>query len=287
MIVKEGLRRGLSPRTIKTYCSCVERFFRRTHKDPYSMKKEDILAFLDGLIEKNAPGNTTNVYVHALKFFYERVLHRRLTLNIPLQKKPRRLPEFLNKEEVAHVLRTIENAKHRLLVSLLYGAGLRVSEVVHLRIRDFDFTGNYGWVRQGKGRKDRLFILPQALKEELLAHIAKESLAPDDWLFQGWHGHFSTQSVRQILKKAWQKAQLQKRVHPHMFRHSFATHLIQNGYSVLEVQPLLGHSKIETTMIYLHLAAPQLLKVQSPYDALAQKSLAVPDENTTSKVSGH
>jgi len=287
MIVKEGLRRGLSPRTIKTYCFGVERFFRRTPKDPYSVKKEDVLAFLDSLIEKNAPGNTINVSVHALKFFYEQVLHRRLTLNIPLQKKPRRLPEFLNKEEVAHILSAIENAKHRLLISLLYGAGLRVSEVVHLRIKDFDFAGNYGWVRQGKGRKDRLFILPQTLKEELLAHITKENLAADDWLFRGWHGSFSPQSVRQILKKAWQKAKFQKRVHPHMLRHSFATHLIQNGYSVLEVQPLLGHSKIETTMIYVHLAAPQLLKVQSPYDALTRKVTPSADEHPARQIPGH
>lgn len=251
------------------------------------MKKEDVLEFLDALIEQNAPGNTINVYVHALKFFYEQVLHRRLTINMPLQKKPRRLPEFLNKEEVARVFGAIENTKHRLLVSLLYGAGLRVSEVVHLRIKDFDFAGNYGWVRQGKGRKDRLFIVPQALKEELLAHIATENLASDDWLFRGRQDSFSTQSVREILKKAWRKAQLQKRVHPHMLRHSFATHLIQNGYSVLEVQPLLGHSKIETTMIYLHLAAPQLLKVQSPYDVLAGKEIKLQDENPARQIPGH
>lgn len=269
LITKTGLRQGLSKNTLETYSHCVEKFFHICCKNPYDLRKQDILEFIDRMIERNTPGNTINVYVNALKFFYEQVLHRRLTINIPIQKVPRRLPHFLQKEEVTLVLEHIENRKHRLMIALLYGTGMRVSELIHLKVQDFVFSSNYGWVRQGKGKKDRLFIIPEKLREELQQYIQQENISTEDWLFCGWkNAHYSDQSVREILKVAQGKAQLKQHVHPHMLRHSFATHFIENGYSVMELQPLLGHSKIETTMVYLHCASPKLLNVKSPFDSL-------------------
>lgn len=273
LITKVGLRQGLSRNTLETYSHCVEKFFRTHPKNPYKLRKQDILEFMDGMIERNTPGNTLNVYVNALKFFYEEVLHRRLTMNIPFQKVPRRLPHFLQKEEVTLMLGHINNPKHKLMISLLYGTGMRVSELIHLKVQDFVFFSNYGWVRQGKGKKDRLFIIPEKLKEELQDYIITHNLSAEDWLFLGWkNNHYSDQSVREILKKAKKKSHLQQHVHPHMLRHSFATHFIENGYSVMELQPLLGHSKIETTMVYLHCAAPKLLNLKSPLDSLTETS---------------
>ncbi len=271
LITKTGLRQGLSRNTLKTYCYCVERFFRICRKNPYALRKQDLLEYMDKLIEHNAPGNTVNVQINALKFFYEQVLHRRLTINLPIQKVPKRLPYFLQKEQVMLMLHHIDNPKHQLMIALLYGTGMRVSELTHLRVQDFVFSSNYGWVRQGKGKKDRLFIIPEKLKEKLQEYIISNNLSAEDWLFLGReNNHYSDQSVREILKNAKKKARLQQHVYPHMLRHSFATHFIENGNSVLELQPLLGHSKIETTMVYLHCAAPKLLNLKSPLDSLPE-----------------
>ena len=270
LIKKEGLRRGFSPKTIKTYCFCVEKFlsFYR-HKELKCITKKEIQEYFDDFIDKGRPGNTINVHLNAVKFFFEEVLRKRLTINVTYSKIPKRLPEFLTREEVMRLFDSISNPKHKLMVTLLYATGMRVGELVSLKVRDFEFNQNYGWVRQGKGRKDRLFILPEKLKMELLARIEKQKLQPDDWLFTGYgKNHISPATIQVIIKDAAKKAKITKNVHPHTMRHSFATHLIQNGYAVTEVQPLLGHSSLQTTMIYLHMAAPELLKVKSPFDML-------------------
>ena len=266
LITKVALRRGLSPHTIKTYCHCVERFFRYYPKEPHQVTKKEIEQFIDSLLAKKSPGNTINVYLNAIKFFYEQVLNKKLTLNIKFSKQSQRLPEFLTQEETKSLLEQIENPKHHLIISLLYSTGFRVSEVINLKVKDLQLEQNYGWVRQGKGRKDRPFIIAQNLKGKIQEWI--KFLSPEDYLFTGVHGQYSAASIREILKQAKKKAKLTKNVHPHTLRHSFATHLLENGYTVTDLQPLLGHSKIETTLIYTHLAKPKLLNIQSPYDAL-------------------
>jgi site-specific recombinase XerD len=267
LIKKEALRRGLRPRTIQTYQKCVEVFFRSCKKGPFEVKKSDIQDFLDHLLERGAPGNTLNVYLNSLKFFYEEVLHRRLTIKLRYSKTPRKMPDFLTKDEVIRIINTIENAKHSLLIRLMYSAGLRVSELLNLKIKDLCLDGNYGWVRNGKGGKDRPFIIAHSLKEELTNYIKDKG--SEEWLFVGWNNSpYDTSSVREILNKAAKKASISKKVHSHLLRHSFATHLIQNGYSPLEVQPLLGHNNVNTTMVYVHLAATNLLNVRSPLDGL-------------------
>lgn len=270
LIRKEALRRGFSPKTIKTYCFCVEKFLSSfRNKELKCITKKDVQEYFDRFIEKGRPGNTINVHLNAVKFFFEEVLRKRLTVNVTYSKIPKRLPEFLTKDEVVLLLDSISNQKHKLMVTLLYATGMRVGELVSLKVRDFEFNQNYGWVRQGKGRKDRLFIIPQKLKSELLDWIEKQALHPDDWLFTGYgREHISPATIQAIIKEAARKAKIFKNVHPHTMRHSFATHLIQNGYAVTEVQPLLGHSSLQTTMIYLHMAAPELLKVKSPFDVL-------------------
>lgn len=284
LIRREALRRGLRPKTIQTYQQCVWRFFRRCTIDPFHVRKQDIEGYLDYLLGRHSSGSTLNVYLNALKFFYEQVLHRRLTINLHYSKVPKRLPEFLEPEEVSRLLDQITNQKQRLLIALLYGAGLRVSELTHVHVQDLDLHNNYGWVRDGKGGKDRLFIIPRNLKEALFLQMQRKN--PEEWLFPGRNGKpYSTQSVRIILNAARKAAAVRKRVHPHALRHSFATHIIKNGYSALELQPLLGHSKLETTMQYVHMASPQLLNVQSPYDTLSQSTL--PYEHPPRQVSRH
>jgi len=266
LIEQEAKRQGLSPKTIKTYQFCVNRFLG--NKDPKKITKQEIHQFIDKLIEKKS-GSTVNVYLNALKFFYEQVLKKNLTINIRFTKQRKRLPEFLTQEETTRLFSAINNKKHQLLIKTLYASGMRVSELVNLKVKDFQFDKDYGWVRQGKGGKDRMFIVAQKLKRELLGWIAENKLNYDNWLFPGrGYYHISVQSIQLILKKAAKEAGIKKNIHPHTLRHSFATHLLENGYAVKDVQPLLGHSSPNTTMIYLHLAAPQLLKIKSPLDLL-------------------
>ena len=137
-------------------------------------------------------------------------------------------------------------------------------------MKDLEFDQNYGWVRQGKGKKDRLFIVAWMIKAELIQWIDENELVGEDYLFFSYQKglRMSTRTVYEIVKTAAKKAKITKNVHPHTLRHSFATHLIQQGNSVMEVQPLLGHNSINTTMRYVHMASPHLLNVRSPLDLL-------------------
>ena len=152
-------------------------------------------------------------------------------------------------------------------MNVTYSAGLRVSELVNLRAENFEFSNNYGWVRKGKGNKDRLFIIADDLKKELELHISRECKSNHSWLFEGWKRmHISVRSAQEILKKAAKKSGINKNVHTHTLRHSFATHLLENGYDVASVQFLLGHSSTDTTMQYVHMASPRMINVKSPLD---------------------
>ncbi len=274
LIKKEALRQGLRSNTIQTYCHCVEKFFRTCRKEPRAITKRDIQDHLDRLLERNAPGSTINVYLNALKFFYEQVLHRRLTVTIKFSKTSKRLPDYLTKEESVAIFSTIQNQKHRFMIKFLYSSGLRVSEFCHLRIRDLHLEENYGWVRNGKGGKDRPFIIAQSIKEELQQWIENNKLTADSWLFPGYKNQpYSDSSIREILWAARKKAEIMKRIHPHLLRHSFATHFIIDGHSPLELQPLLGHGRLDTTMVYVHTAAQHLLKVRSPLDTLPAQNI--------------
>ena len=263
---KEGLRRNLSPVTIKTYMIIVQKFLRIYKKDIHSINKKDIEKHLERVYHQS--GSTQNVHLSALKFLYEKVLHKKLTINIPMAKERKRLPGFLTKEEVSALFSQIINPKHKLMITLLYATGMRVSELVHLKVKHFHFEANYGWIRNGKGGKDRIFIIAEKLQFELQNWILSKKLNDEDWLFSGLNGYLTTSAVREILKSARKKTKIKKHVHPHMLRHSFATHLIENGYAVTDVQPLLGHKNLETTLIYTHLAAPKLTNIKSPFDTL-------------------
>ncbi len=267
LIQRKAILRGLSPRTIKTYTFIVNSFLRKYHKAAFEVTKNDIEKHCLLLLEKNSCGNTLNVHLNALKFFYEECLGRKLTVNIRYYKAPQNLPEFLTQEETIKVLNAITNQKHLLMITLIYSAGLRVSELLNLKVKDLHLNEGYGWVRQGKGRKDRVFIIAEKLKIELSSWI--NNLFPENYVFSNYNARqMSSQTIRKILSHAAKMAGITKHIHPHTLRHSFATHLIENGYALTDVQPLLGHSRIETTMVYTHLASPKLCHVKSPYDGL-------------------
>lgn len=264
---KEMLRRRYSIRTIESYIWCVKQFFRKNKKEPRYIGKKDILEYLDGLALRGKAGSTLNVHLSALRFLVQDIMHKNINLDIKYSKRPKSLPTVLTKDETRRLFGAVNNPKHRLMLELMYSAGLRVSELLNLRARDFD--EHNGWVRKGKGNKDRLFIVARKLKERIEDYISTNSLNSSDYLFIGWNKtRMSPSTIRAIIRKAAKKAGIRKKVHPHTLRHSFATHLIEDGYHVSDVQPLLGHNSIQTTMVYVHLAKPKLLNVVSPLDRL-------------------
>ncbi len=268
-IRKECERRGYSERTIESYTSCVLKFISFTGKSIDNLGKQDALNFLTNLSERKVAGNTMNVYHMAIRFFLEDILHKNMKLNIRYSRRPEKIPVFLTKEEVKRLIGKIGNWKHRLMIEVLYGGGLRVSELLNLRVRDLLLENGYGFIRQGKGRKDRIFVLSKVCIDKIRNLIEMEKLTDADCLFlTNRREQYSVRSVQEIVKHAVFYAGIKKEVHPHTLRHSFATHLIQNGASLNEVQTMLGHKSPETSMIYVHMASPNMINIKSPLDDL-------------------
>ena len=265
---REMFRRGLSHRTVCTYVQCVKQFMRFYKKDMKKVTKKDVREYLDKIIDKKRSGSTLNVHLNALKFLLQEVLGKRVMLKFRYSKTPKTLPVFLTREEMSRLIDSVKNPTHRLIIELLYSAGLRVSEVVNLRPEDLEFERSIGWVRKGKGSKDRPFIIAQCLKDRLKDHIDNTQ---GPFIFPGRLNHLSVRSVQEIVKTATKKARINKKIHPHSLRHSFATHLVENGNDIVTVQPLMGHSQAETTLTYIHMARPRLIKIQSPYDLLQKR----------------
>ena len=264
-VKRECRRRRYSERTIKTYLYCINRFLKFAENPINRISKRDVRLFLESLSENGMAGNTMNVYHMAIRFLFEDILDKRIWIDIKYSKVPEKLPVVLSKEEVRKLFDVIENPKHNLMMKLMYSAGLRVSELINLRINDIEVDKNYGWVRGGKGDKDRLFIVADSLKDELRKFIDSKT----EWLFTSERGgRYNMRSLQQIIKRAAKEAGIKSKVSPHTLRHSFATHLIEDGYSVAEVQSLLGHKSPETTFTYLHTASPNMIKIKSPLDNL-------------------
>jgi len=253
-IKKECFRRRLSDKTAIAYTFWNRKFFRFCSKDYKSITKKDVKNYITYLSEKNLSASTLNLALNSIRFMLFSVMHKRWHLDMKYSKKPKKLPGVLVKEEVLVLIDAIDNPKHKLIAELMYSAGLRVSEVVNLRVRNLDIENSFGWVRHGKGDKDRIFIIAEKLKNKL-AELT-DSKGHDSYLFRGRRGHLTTQSVYQFIKKAAKKAKLKKNVHPHTLRHSFGTHIVENEYSLQALQGLLGHSRIDTTKIYVHTAKP-------------------------------
>ncbi len=263
-IRKEALRRGYSNKTIIAYSRCVQLFLYHTKKDIRQIKREDILNYVDFLIGKKYSGNTININYCALRFYFLEILGKKLFRSIRYSKIPKKLPIVLSKDEVKLIIGCIKNKKHQLMIKLLYSAGLRVSELVNLRVEDIDLNDLRGWVRKGKGNKDRQFLISKRIKKELEEYVNSKNLK--SFLFSGRNGTHSVRTIQEIVKNARKKAKIKKRIHPHTFRHSFATHMIEAGVDLVILQNLMGHNSAETTVGYVHLVKPKLNRMKTPLD---------------------
>jgi len=268
-VAKECKRRNYSEKTVKSYIYCINRFLKYTNKSLDKISKRDVRLFLEYLSEKSMAGNTMNLYHMAIRFLFEDVLDKRIWIDIKYSKTPERIPVVLSKEEIKSLFNAVKNQKHKLIIQLMYSAGLRVSELINLKANDLDINKGYGFVRKGKGSKDRIFIIADSIKEELRRFIGTKKLNEFDYLFTSKKGRkYNVSSPRNVIKKACKIAKIEKNISCHTLRHSFATHLIEDGYSISEVQSLLGHKSPETTFVYVHIASPNMIKVKSPLDSI-------------------
>ncbi|MEA3398709.1 MAG: tyrosine-type recombinase/integrase, partial [Patescibacteria group bacterium] len=236
-------------------------------KDPTTIKESDIKQYVQYLLEqRNVSSATARLAVNALKFYYSNIKKRRFNylFKTNMSKRAKRLPVVLSKSEVARLLNVVVNSKHKLILSLMYSAGLRVSEVVKLKAEDFDFDDKILWVRQGKGKKDRQTIISEKLEPALIKLVkAKEK---GEYMFVGQRPgrHLSTRSVENVFSKALENADIKKQATCHSLRHSFATHLLEDGTDIRYIQRLLGHRSLTTTQIYTAVTNQALRDIKSP-----------------------
>lgn len=261
-----GLR--LSESTVMTYFGFVADFVEFIKDKPLEeLSNLDVRLFVERQIKiKNYSISTHRQLVSAIKHFGIFLPESKLEVDdIPRPKKSSYLPTVLSKEEVIDLLRVTKNLKHRTILALLYSSGLRVGEAIDLQLKDIDLDRRQLIVKKGKGRKDRFVVLAESFIPLFSNYYMTYS--PKQYAFENPKGgKYSATSIRSFLKRYCKLAKISKRVTPHTLRHSYATHLIENGVGLRFVQDLLGHSKPETTMIYTHVAKKDLLQIQSPLD---------------------
>src|SRR3989338_1817584 len=274
--------RGFTERTIGNYCYQTKKFLEFSKKDPKKACQDDVKKYMAYLLsDKNYKASSVNLLVSALKFFFNEIIKHDVVNSLKALKQEKKLPTVLSQDELKHLIDATENIKHKLLIELMYSAGLRVSEAVKVKVNDLDFEQKMGIIRDGKGRKDRHIILSEKLIEQLKVYLAeresngrynneKDSNWKDsEYVFAVTDRHISIRQAQQIIKDAQEKAGIKKRIYCHALRSSFATHLLEAGTDIRIIQELLGHSNLSTTERYTKVSNEQLRKVVSPLDMMA------------------
>ncbi len=257
-----------SKNTIKTYVNYFKDFIEYfPEKELEEITVHEINNYILYLIQqKGISSSQQNQRINAIKFYYEKVLNRQKQyFEIERPRAEKKLPNVLSKEEINRLIKTIDNIKHKCIITIIYSAGLRRSEVLNIKPEDIDSSRMLIKITGGKGNKDRYSLLSVKLLEDL--RIYHKEYKPKKWLFEGQAGgKYSAESVAQILKKALLKSGIRKKVTPHTLRHSFATHLLEQGIDLRYIQELLGHSNSKTTEIYTHVSNKHLGQIKSPLD---------------------
>ncbi len=276
MILDEHLRklstdlklRGFSPQTIKMYLFYSQKLLDYSKKQPDDITEDDVKDFLAYKFSDDSLSNASVALIKAaLKFFCTETLGKKIS-NIKTPKKSNRLPVVLSRNEIKNLIAKTENTKHRLLVELLYSTGLRLSECVNLKYSDLDLNEGIGWVRSGKGSKDRIFIISEMFKKDLEEYKEKTKSEVKGYIFLVNGKKMSPRGIQHAIKVSAERAGIEKPVHVHTLRHSFATHLLENGVDIRKIQKLLGHSNLQTTQIYTQVSSEEIKKIKSPLDML-------------------
>jgi site-specific recombinase XerD len=282
---REMTLRGFADGTQKQYMRAVLKLHDHYKQSPAKLSDAQIKAFLLFILEskKYAP-STYNILIHGLKFFYENVLNKKMVeIILPRVKEPQKLPEILSQREVTRIIQSSSNLKHRAILIVTYGAGLRAAEVASLRVNDLDKERSLIHIRQGKGNKDRYVLLSPMMLETLRAYwktcrspqikeaVSQGKLMQENvFLFPNRFGKaLSSSSVGSIYTQAKQKAEIKKKGGVHALRHAFATHALESGADLYTIQQLLGHSSLNSTVRYLRMTEKTIQKIQSPVECLS------------------
>jgi len=253
--------------TIRNYLKANSDILTFANKEPEQITTEDVKFFMaENLTEKSASSIT--LVLSAIKYAYTNIFNKNITLGIKRPKKEKKIPNVLSKGEVKTLINSINNAKSRLMISLIYACGFRVSELINLKFEDLDFNEKIGHARQAKGKKDRIFNIPEFLLEDLKKQVESQKSNNQEFLFTGPKGKLSSRNIQKIVKNTIKKTEITKKVSPHTLRHSFATHLLEDGIDIRYIQTLLGHADLSTTQIYTHTSTEQIKKIKSPIDKL-------------------
>lgn len=268
---REMRLRNYSHKTFKGYQACLRGLVHHfSPRHPRELNNGDLRDFLIYLIEEKkwAP-STINQMINALRFLYVDLYKRTMQLgDLPRPRKARKLPEVLNEDEVLRILDVVDNLKHKTLLMLVYSAGLRVGEVVRLRLSDIDEQRKLIHLHNAKGAKDRYTVLSTSVLGTLAEYLRE--YRPKEFLFegQGDRRHYSERSVQHIFERAAKDAGILKHVSVHTLRHSFATHLLEAGTDLRYIQELLGHSSSKTTEVYTHVSKKSIGRIVSPLDRI-------------------
>jgi integrase/recombinase XerD len=251
--------------TIKNYVKSNEQLFKHLNKQPEQITEDDVKTYVAEKLN-NSSASSIILFLSAIKYAFSSILKKDLTSTIKRPKRDKKIPVVLMKQEVKEIINLLDNEKSRLMVSLMYACGLRVSELTHLKINDLNFNEMIGFVKNGKGRKDRVFNIPTFLEESLKEQVEKQKKQEKEYLFTGPKGPLSSRNLQKIVSSVAKRAGINKEVHCHTLRHSFATHLLESGTDLRKIQELLGHSDLSTTQIYTHISTEELKKIKSPIE---------------------
>ncbi len=255
--------RNYSPRTVSAYITCVRSFLQKIDKDPKKLEKDDIVDYILYLQNQNKAPKTINLYKESIKFFLHDIIKSQIDIDIKLSREPKKLPIVLTRNEIQSIIENIKNQKHRFIISLTYGSGLRVSDVINLRVWDFDTENLILHIKWWKGEKDRITIFSESLKKDILR--LSEMKSWNELLIESERGgKLTTRTLQKIFSDALKKSSIKKDATFHSLRHSFATHLLENGTDIRYIQELLGHANIRTTQIYTKVMNPKIKNIISP-----------------------
>ncbi|MDP9701585.1 site-specific recombinase XerD [Paenibacillus intestini] len=260
--------RGYSRKTIKAYCNQIERFVASLPQMDTEISASHVQTYCLSLLERGISHSSVNQTISAIRFYCKHVLLHPAEFQYIRPKKQTKLLNVMSETEVTQLLKAVTNLKHKTILYLTYSAGLRVGEVVRLRYSDLDIERQTIIVKQGKGHKDRRTILSHLAWEIVQKYIAEYK--PDRWLFPGRSSdrHLTERSVQKVFEEARQRAGIVKKCSIHALRHSFATHLLENGTDLRYIQELLGHTSAQTTQRYTHVSTKNIQRIQSPLDRM-------------------
>jgi integrase/recombinase XerD len=257
--------RGVSPETVKTYLFYNKKFLEFIKKNPEDISEDDIKSYLADMLTRSVSNATLALAKACLTFFYRELLGKKINIKTP--KIAKQVPVVLTREEVKRMIDLTENKKHHLLLEFIYSTGTRLSECINMKISDLELDGKIGWVRSGKGNKDRMILLSDKLITDLKDYLGQRKKS-SEYIFSGWDEKLSKRSVQKIVNLAAKRANINKPVHVHTLRHCYATHLLESGVDIRKIQLLLGHSSLNTTQLYTSVSKSELIKIKNPLDEL-------------------